>query len=285
VGKNTGFTTVAVLTLALGIGANTSIFSMVDTLLLRPLPARDLGSLTFLAFPRDASHLEPEFSGPEFRQIREATHGAFSNVNAIFLGGLSSATGRSDGLTVDGVTTPVRTLFVTGDFFPMLGIRPYLGRFILPTEGGVPGADPVVVLSYRYWKAHFQEDASVINEPAFVNGRPVTIVGIAPKGFLGPTPLFEMEAYLPLGMTTIETAGDTGFLTDARTRDLLIVARLSPGVRIESANSALAPLGHQLVRQYLRPGVETSLQAKPLRPPGFVNGPNPLPTLAGLSSR
>ena len=278
--KSPGFTAVSVITLALGIGANTAIFSMVDTLLLRPLPVREPGGLTFLAFPRDADHFESEFSGPEFRQIQDATHGVLSTVNA--LGGLSSGTGRSDGLTVDGVTMPVQMLFVTGDFFPTLGIRPYLGRFILPGEGRVPGSDPIVVLSYRYWKARFHEDPSVINKAAFVNGRPVTIVGIAPKGFLGPTPLIEMQAYLPLGMMTAKNSGNADFLTEARTRDLLIVARLAPGVSIERADAALGPLGQQLVKQYPRPGVQTALQARPLRPPGLVNGPNPFPALAGL---
>jgi predicted permease len=279
--KNPGFAVAAVLTLALGIGANTAIFSMVDTLMFRPLPVHNPRELAFLAFPRDASHFEPEFSGPEFRQTRDQ-RGVFSDVNAMILGGLSGPAGRSDGLTVDTITRPAQTLFVTGNFFQMLGIRPYLGRFILPSEGNMPGGDPVVVLSYRYWKARFRSDPGIINKVAFVNGQPVTIVGVAPKGFLGPTPLIEMEAYLPLGMMTVETGGSTAFLTDTGTRDLLIVARLAPDVSIERANAALAPLGPQLAKQYPRPGVGTALQVRPLRPPGLLNGPNPLPALAGL---
>jgi predicted permease len=280
--KCPSFTVVAVLTLALGIGANTAIFSIVDTLLFRPLPIRSPRDLTFLSFPRDASHFDPEFSGPEFRQVLDQTHGVFSDVNAMVLGGFSNASGRSDGLTVDKITKPVQTLFVTGKFFQMLGIRPYLGRLILPDEGKVAGADPVVVLSYRYWKARFQGDPGVIDKAAFINGRPVTIVGVAPKGFLGPTPIVEMEAYLPLGMMIVETGGDTAFLADIGTRDLLIVARLAPGVSIDAANAALAALGQQLAKQYPRPGVGTALQAKQLRPPGLMNGPNPLPALGAL---
>jgi putative ABC transport system permease protein len=280
--KSPGFTAVAVLTLALGIGANTAIFSMVDTLMIRPLPVTNPHELTFLSIARDASHFDSGFSGPEYRQVREQTRAVFSDVNAMVLGGLSGAIGRSSGLTADGVTKPVQTLFVTGNFFQMLGIRPHLGRFILPSEGSTPGGDPVVVLSYRYWKVRFQSDPEIINKGAFINGRAVTIVGVTPKGFLGPTPIVEMEAYLPLGMMTVETGGNTGFLTDAKTRDLLIVARLAPGVSIERANAALAPLGRQLAKEYPRPGVGAALQAKYLRPPGFMNGPNPLPALAGL---
>ena len=277
-----GFTAVAVVTLALGIGANTAIFSMIDALMLRPLPVQHPHDLTFLAFPRDPTHFDPQFSGPEFRQLREQTRAVFSDVNAIVLGGLSGPAARADGLTVDGVTRPVETLFASGEFFQMLGIRPYLGRFILPTEGNGPGSDPVAVLSYRYWQKRFRGDPSIVGKPASVNGHPVTIVGIAPKGFFGPMPLIEMEAYLPLNMMTVETGGNTDFLTAPDARNLILVARLAPGVTTERANVVLASLGPQFAKQYPRPGVSTTLQARPLRPPGLIDGPNPLPALAGL---
>ena len=280
--KSPGFTLVAVLTLALGIGANTAIFSMVDTLMLRPLPVSNPHELVFLAVPRDASHFEPQFSGPEFRQVREQSRSVFSGVNAMVLGGVSGPSGRSNGITVNTVTSPAQILFVTGDFFQMLGIQPFLGRFILPSEGQTPDADPVVVLSYRYWKTRFHSDPDIINKPALVNGRAVTIVGVAPDGFLGPTPLVEMQAYLPLGMMTVETAGSTAFLTDVATRNLIIVARLAHGITLDRANAALAPLGPQFATQYPRPGATTNLVARSLRPPGLINGPNPFPKLAAL---
>jgi predicted permease len=280
--KSPGFTTVAVLTLALGVGANTAIFSMVDTIMLRPLPVRDPQELTFLSFPRDATHFDATFSAPEFREISEQTRGVFSEVSAMILGGLSGPSNRADGLTVDRITRPAQTLFVSGNFFQMLGLRAYLGRLILPSEGKTPGGDAVVVLSYRYWKSRFQADPAVLNKRAWVNGHAVTIVGIAPKGFLGPTPIVEMQAYLPLGMMTVETGGDAGFLSNPASRDLLVVARLATGVSIERANAALALLGPRLAKEYPRPGVGTALEAKPLRPPGLLDGPNPLPALAGL---
>ena len=280
--KSPVFTAVAVITLALGIGANTAIFSMVDTLMFRPLPVRHPSDLTFLAFPQDATHFQAEFSGPEFREVLERTHDVFSDVNAMVIGGLSNGIGQSDGLTVDAITMPAQPLFVTGSFFQMLGIRPYLGRFILPAEGVIPDGDPVVVLSYRYWQARFHSDPNVINKAAFINGHSVTVVGVAPRGFLGLTPIEEMEVYLPLGMMTVETAGSAAFLTDGGTRDLLIVARLAPGVSVERANAVLRPLGQQLTKQYPRPETVSALQARPLRPPGLMNGPNPLPALAAL---
>ena len=276
------FTGTAVVTLALGIGANTAIFSMVDTLLVRPLPVQRPLDLTYLAFPSDPTHFDTQFSGPEFRQLRAQTRTVFSAVNAVILGGLSGPTNRADGLTVNGITRPAQTLFASGEFFQMLGIRPYLGRFILPSEGDAPGADAVVVLSYRYWQTRFGGDRSIIGKAASVNGHPVTIVGVAPKGFLGPTPLIEMEAYLPLNMMTVETAGNTDFHTVPDNRNLLILTRLAPGVSIERANVVLASLGPQFTKQYPRPGEGTALQARPLRPPGLIDGPNPFPALAGL---
>jgi macrolide transport system ATP-binding/permease protein len=280
--KSPGFTAVAMITLALGIGANTAIFSMVDTLMLRPLPVERPLALTFLVFPRDPSHFDPQFSGPEFRQLREQTRDVFSAMSAVILGGLSGPGNRADGLTVDGVTRPAQTFFASGEFFPMLGIRPYRGRFILPSEGNAPAADPVVVLSYRYWQSRFRGDPGVLGKAAYVNGHPATIVGIAPEGFLGPMPLIDMEAYFPLNMMTVETAGNTDFLTAPQTRDLLILARLAPGVSVERANLVLASLAPQFAKQYPRPGVGAALEARPLRAPGLVDGPNPLPALAGL---
>ncbi len=280
--KDLGFTTVAVLTLALGIGANMAVFSMVDTIMMRPLPIHNPHQVTFLAFPRDATHFDPSFSVPEFREISAETSGVFSQNAAMIMGGFAGPLGRSDGLTVDGVTRPVQTLFVTGNFFEMLGIRPYLGRFILPWEGNTAGGDAVAVLSYRYWNARFHGDRRIVNKVAFINGHPVTIVGVGPKDFLGPTPIVEMEAYLPLGMMTVETAGKTDFLTDAKTRDLVVVARLGSKVSIERANAALGTVGQHIAKEYPRTGIGTALQARFLKPPGLLDGPNPLPAIAGL---
>jgi len=281
--KNLGFTVVAVVTLALGIGANTAIFSMIDSLFLRPLPVHSPSELTFVAFSPGASNFDPSFSVAELHEITEQTHQVFSGVTSVIFGGDAGPSGRPDGLTVDKTTKPVQPVFVSGNFFELLGIHPYLGRFILPSEGNVPGADPVVVLSYRYWKTRFNSNPDVLNKPAMVNGRTVTIVGIAPEGFLGITPIIDMEAYLPVGMAILERGGDAGLLTDPRTRPLLAVGRLLPGTSIERANASLAIVGKNLVKAYPRTGVgDGLLQARELKPPGILHGSNPVPKLAGL---
>ena len=281
--RSPGFTAVAVVALALGIGANTAIFSMVDSLLLRPLPVHRPSELTFVAFSPTASNFDPSFSVAEFHEISEQTHQVFSGMASVIFGGDAGPSGRPDGLTVDKITKPVQPVFVSGNFFQLLGIHPYLGRFILPSEGNMPGADPVVVLSYRYWKTRFNSNPGVLNKPAMVNGRAVTIVGIAPEGFLGITPIIDMEAYLPLGMAMLEQGGDAGLLTEPRSRHLLIVGRLLPGTSVERANASLTIVGRNLVKAYPRPGLaDALLQARELKPPGILSGGNPVPKLAGL---
>ena len=279
--KDPSFTAVVVLTLALGIGANTAIFSIVNGLMLRPLPVRDPQSLAYLAFPHGPENFDAQFSYPEFREIREQTAGIFSGQAAMIFGGLAGFENQGDGLTVDGKTQAVQTSFVTGNFFTMLGLAPFQGRLILPSEGAAPGADPVVVLGHRYWKTRFQSDPSIVGKKAALNGHPVTIVGIAPEGFDGVAPLLAMQAYLPLGMATVES-GTTDFLTDPKSRNLVVVARWNAGWNPGNAQPALSVVGQRLFQQNPRTDEMSALRAIPLRPPGITNPPGLLPRIANL---
>ncbi|HLZ43370.1 MAG TPA: ABC transporter permease [Candidatus Sulfotelmatobacter sp.] len=280
--KSPGFFSMAVLTLALGIGANTAIFSMVDWLVLRPLPIRDPGQMTYLVVSGGVGESEPQFSYPEFAEIRKQGGEVFSGMSSFIFGGLEGAQSAPNGLTWNGVTKPVQTVYVGGDFFSLLGIQPYLGRFILPAEGVVAGADPVVVLSYNCWRSRFDGDQSVIGKTAFINGTAVSVVGVAPKGFLGLTPLVETEAYLPLGMYSIERGTARDFLNNPKTRDMIVFGRLKAGTTLEQAQSAVAVVGTRMLRQYPRESGNRELQAKAMRPPGLITGENPLPKLAAL---
>src|SRR5579872_4951815 len=208
--KSPAFFLVVVLTLGLGIGANAAIFSMVDWLVLRSLPIAHPEQMNFLAFTRPGANSEVEFSYPEFTEIQEQTADVFSGVTPFIFGGLAGEQNSQSGMTADGVTKPVQTAYVGGNFFSLMGIAPAAGRFILSTEGKAAGADPVVVLSYNYWQTRFGGDPAVVGKAVSINGHPVTIVGVAGKGFLGPTPLLVMQAYLPLSQFMIErgVAGD-----------------------------------------------------------------------------
>jgi putative ABC transport system permease protein len=157
-----------------------------------------------------------------------------------------------------------------------------VGRFIVNSEGKVAGADPVVVLSYNYWQSRFHGDPGIVGKSGSLNGHPVTIVGVTRKGFLGPTPIIETQAYLPLSMYSVETGVAADFLTNPASRSMLAFARVKSGAAHPQVQSVLAVVGQRLLKQYPRDRGIGELRADPLRPPGIMNGTNPLPKLAAL---
>ena len=248
------FTAVAVLTLGLGIGANTALFSMVSWLLLRPLPVNRPAELMELAFAQRHGHVQSQFSVADYRDIRSQTRSHFSDLGAYQIG--------LDGLTVNGKAERVMTYYVTGNFFPMLGLKPALGRLILPGEGDIVDADPVLVLGHPYWQKRFNSDPAVVGSKVTLDGRPFTIVGVAPEGFHGPYPLLEAEAYLPLGMITIEGV-PADFMTNRASRTLTVLGRLGSGVTLEQARAALAVVGRRLASSYPATDEAFDLQVYP----------------------
>jgi predicted permease len=280
--RSPAFFAVVVLTLGLGIGANTAIFSMVDWLVLRSLPIKDPSQMHFLAFARPGANSEVEFSYPEFTEIQEQTTDVFSGVTPFIFGGLAGEQNSQSGMTADGVTKPVQTAYVGGNFFSLMGIAPAAGRFILSTEGKAAGADPVVVLSYNYWQTRFGGDPAVVGKAVSINGHPVTIVGVAGKGFLGPTPLLVMQAYLPLSQFMIERGVAGDFMANPKTRSMAAIARVKPSAEIKQVQSKLAVVGRGLLKQFPRDRGIGELGASPLRGPGMITGQNPFPKLAAL---
>jgi predicted permease len=239
--KNPGFAVVAILTLALGIGANTAIFSMVDSLLLRPLPVNNPLQITVLAFRQKQSSLQTQLSVSDYRDIRNQTTGVFSDLFGYMFG--------LDGLSVNGKPERILSNYVTGNFFSALGIQPALGRFILPSEGDTVGADPVIVLSYSFWKTRFGGDPSIIGTKVSVDGHPVTVIGVAPEGFYGVFPLASVQAYMPLGMAVID-ANPSDFMTNRGFRNLVVYGRLQPGVSVAQAQASLTVVSKRLAAEY-----------------------------------
>jgi predicted permease len=280
--KEPGFTFIVILTLALGIGANTAIFSIINGFMLRPLPIAEPHSVVYLAFPHGPTYFDSQFSFPEFSDAHDQTSGLFADMAGVIFGGYAGFESLADGLTYEGHTEPVQTAFVTGNFFSMLGIRPQFGRVILPDEGKSAGADPVVVISDHYWKTRFHSDPNIVGKPAAINGTPVTIVGVTPEGFEGVATLISTQAYLPLGMATLDSNGNTDFLTDRKNRTLALVARWKDGMNAAKAQPALDLVGQRMFQQAARQEESNSLRAIPLRAPGITNPPTLLPRLASL---
>ena len=224
-------TAIAILSLALGIGANTAIFSLFDRMLLRPLPVPDPVALVNLGTPRpkpgsnscnQAGDCEWVFSYPMFRDL-ERVQTAFTGLAAHCLMGVNLAA-RGQTTSGDGVT-------VSGSYFPTLGLQPAAGRLLAPDDDRTPGAHPVVVLSHAYWVSHFAERADVVGSPITVNGTTLTIIGVAPRGFEGTTLGTRPHVFVPLSMREVLLPGWKG-LDNRRSYWAYVFGRRKPGVSL-----------------------------------------------------
>jgi putative ABC transport system permease protein len=264
--RNPGFTIVAILTLSLGIGANTVIFSMVNGLLFRPLPFRDPGRVYTLSADIKGGGTSNGFSYPDLKEIRRQTSSVFSEVAGVQLFGV---TGLSEG----GSSERMWTQFVTGNFFNLSGIRPAIGRLILPTEGQIAGADPVLVLDYSFWKTRFGGDPDIVGKEASVDGQPVTIVGVTPKGFRSVSSFVEAQGYMPLGMAVVTHQVKRDFLGDRRAKTMVLIARMKPKVSNREIRANMAVVARRLAAEYPKADDWTNLNAFPLPPTGPTSHP------------
>jgi len=257
-GKNPGFAVIGIVTLALGMAVNTTIFSVVNGMLLRPMPVPHAEQLTVLALQEAGDKTLQNFSYPDFLDLRSQTEG-FSDLFAyrVTLTGLI-ADGKGDHCVVGRVTN---------NYFSALGITPAAGRLILPTEGLTPGADPVMVLGYSYWQKRFAGDKSVVGKQVEVNGHAMTIVGVTPKGFYGTFSIVNMDAYVPLSITINEGLGtpvqDTWTHRDLRS--LTLMGRLKPGVSLQQARASLNVVAQRIAAQHPDTDKGISVQVYPER--------------------
>ncbi|HEY0971403.1 MAG TPA: ABC transporter permease [Gemmatimonadales bacterium] len=231
-------TAVAVLSLALGIGANAAIFSLFDQMLLRPLPVVEPERLVNLAAPgpkpgstscNQAGDCEQVFSYPMFRDLERAKT-PFTGIAAHVAIGANLAF-RNQTLNGEG-------MLVSGSYFPLLGLRPALGRLLGPEDDQVIGGNYVAVLSHAYWESHLGADPSVVGQRIVVNGHPMTIVGVAPRGFQGTTLGAMPRVFVPISMRAQMNPGWEGF-ENRRSYWAYLFARLKPGMTMEQAETAI----------------------------------------------
>ena len=240
--KQPVFTLVAVLSLALGIGANTAIFSLVDTLLWRTLPVESPETLVAL-YTRDEKN--PGFaplSHLNWKDYRETSR-SFSGVLGYSFAPVDLQTGGE----------PVRTfaLLVSGNYFDLLGIRPVLGRTFLPEEDGEPGAHPVVVVSHRFWQESLGGNPAALGKPVTINGSGYTVIGVAPEEFTGLDLGGQPQLWIPMAMNRqIQPNQAFNWYETRRGLFLNARARLRPGVSLSAAQAELATLAERLQREY-----------------------------------
>jgi predicted permease len=247
-------TSIAILSLALGIGANSAIFSMFDRLLLTPLPVPAADALVNLSAPgpkagsvscSDAGDCDDVFSYPMFRDL-EARQQVLTGLAAHSSFGASFAV-RNEPTTGSG-------LFVSGSYFPTLGLQPAAGRLLTPADDGVPGTSYVAVLSHAYWSTRFGGDSAAIGQTMLVNGSSMTIVGVAPADFHGTTFSFGRgpEVYVPISMREVLDRGWVG-LDSRRTYWIYVFGRLRAGVGIDEARVALNGVYRPIINEVEAP--------------------------------
>ena len=254
------FTAVAVLSLALGIGANTSIFSLLDQVLYRSLAVRDPKALVVFHVDDHSSgssssdNQQTVFSYPMYRDLRDRST-AFSGVVA--------RAGQHVSVSWNGQTERARAEIVSGNLFDVLGVWAAMGRALTPEDDGAPGAHPVVMLSHDYWVRRFAADPGVLNQKVAINGHPMLVIGIAPAGFRGVLSGENPEVFAPIAMQRELTPTWDG-LTDRRTRWLNILARLKPGVSAQQAQAAIATVYRPLMEAQVKQFPEASQRANQL---------------------
>src|SRR5262245_9998899 len=262
-------TIVAIVSLALGIGANAAIFSIFDQLLLQPLPVPEAERLVNLRSPGPqpgatncniAGGCDSVFSYQMFRDL-ERVQTPFTGIAAHVNFGAS--------LAARGQTSSGRGMLVSGSYFPVLGLTPALGRLLGPDDDRTPGESHLVVLSHAYWQARFGSDPNVVDQTIVVNGQTMTIVGVAPRGFTGTTLGVKPDVFAPITMRGFSEPFK-GF-DNRRSYWAYVFARLKPGVSMaQAANAIGGPYRNVLkaVASPLQRGMSaqtlTRFKAKPL---------------------
>src|SRR5262245_42014509 len=234
--KKPGFTLIAILTLALGIGANTAIFSLVNKVMLRPLPVERPDQLVAL---NNASLNLPVISYPNLRDFRDR-----NNV----LSGMMAYRYTILGLSNNGVNERVLGYLATGNYFDLLGVKPALGRFFTADDDRAPGAHAVAVVTYESWQKRFGGDPHIIGKTVIVNGRNFMIIGVAPQGFYGSEIIYRPEIWFPSmmqeqveGWSALENRGEPTFFAQGR---------LKPAVTTSQAEAELKTIAAQLAREF-----------------------------------
>jgi predicted permease len=243
-GKNPGFTIVAIITLALGIGANTAIFSLTDQVLLRLLPVERPKELVVLRSPGPSPGRNwndgpggTSFSYPAYKDLRDQNQ---------VLAGLIARFSTQVSVVAQGSSELATGELVTGNYFSVLGVQPAMGRVFGAEDETAPGANSVVVLSHGYWKRRFGLDPNILNKQLAVNGHSLTVVGVSRAGFSGVQVGQVPDVFIPITLKAQMTPNWDG-LADRDDHWLAMIGRLKPGMTISRAEAGIAPTYHAML--------------------------------------
>src|SRR5882724_9228021 len=234
--KSPGFTIVAVLTLAMAIGANAVVFSVLNGLILRPLNVPQAESLYLI---ERASDKDTSQSHPDYLDLRDRNH-SFDSLAAYSITQVAMNTGEGPSL-IWGMES-------SSNYFDALRIQPYLGRFFNLSDERGPNSAPYIVLSYAYWHSHFHDDHSVVGGTVQVNKHPFTVLGVAPAEFRGTLVFFSPNFFVPLVNCGQVDGGDC--LGDRGNRSIMLLGHLKQGITSSRATADLDSIGSYLEKTY-----------------------------------
>ena len=237
--KNPAFACVVILTLALGIGANAAIFSLLDKVLLQSLPVTNPDQLAVLTSydPKQGPDIDSSFSYPMYQDLRDR--------NSVF-SGVIARSGVQMNVSHGDQTERVRGELVSGNFFEVLGVRPWAGRLFTQDDDRNPGAHPIAVLSYRFWESRFNKDPNLIGKTILVNEHPVTVLGVTPPGFYGVDLSSNPDVRVPMTMTPVFNPLPPTRMKSRRHEWLSVMARRKADVSTEQAKASLSVLYQQI---------------------------------------
>jgi macrolide transport system ATP-binding/permease protein len=254
--KSPGFTFVAIVMLALGVGASTACFSFINAFFLRPPPFAEPASLVSVHMVDEKTPGLMAMSGPNFLDYQKQ--------NTVFTDmAFSQPTGMR--ITLDGKGSNVYCHMISGSYFGLLGTTPAMGRLITPEDDRAEGAGAVIVLSHAFWQAKLGADPAVIGRVLTLNNAPFTVIGIAPEGFRGVNLFDNPDFWVPASMMrTVLNATGLDFFTSRRSVTLPVFARLKPGVTLAQAQEALRPLAADLAAAFPAENGGRSVRLVPL---------------------
>jgi predicted permease len=248
--RSPGFATTAILILAIGIAANVIVLGVLQLMILKPLDIPNSDRVMTFA-PHVADY--PIFSYPEVRDVRDGNT-VFSSVAALTI--------QPFGLEADGVTRPVWGYIVSGQYFEVVGIKPYLGRLMDRSDDEHPGAAEGAVITFSAWKNYFASDPNVVGKKVRVNKQPYTIIGVAPEGFVGTEKFLLPDVFLP--MANQASLNGVSWLESRRQKVVFPIARIKDGITQEQVQAELDTLAARIQKQ--NPGDEDGLEFKLARP-------------------
>lgn len=257
-----GFTAVAVLSLALGFGANTTIFTLLNAILLAPLPVERPSELVAV-YTTDRVSSIGGLGG--LLPMSHLNFKDFRHQNQYLLDMAAYSMPAPVSVITSGEPQQGFAELVTGNYFGVLGVKPALGRFFLPDEDTTPGGDPVIVLSYGSWQRRFGGDPSAVGRTVSLNGTPFIVIGIAPEGFNGVNSLFSPDMWAPSMMyRQVLQAQFHSWMDERRALLFFVTARLKPGATIGQAEANLKTIAAALEREYPEPNSGRSVALRPL---------------------